>query len=99
MKKFSLRLTTEEIILLKSKLMELDPQASIYLYGSRVDPEKKGGDIDLLIISSSLSSADVSKLRWAFYEDFGEQKMDIILDDGSLSSPFVKHIYPQAKKL
>lgn len=43
-------LTSEEKETLKKSLKELDQDASIYLFGSRADDDKKRGDIDLLII-------------------------------------------------
>ncbi|WP_198262627.1 nucleotidyltransferase domain-containing protein [sulfur-oxidizing endosymbiont of Gigantopelta aegis] len=94
-----MRLSTEEINTIKTSLAELDKLAQVYLFGSRVDDYKKGGDIDLLVISKQLAKKDLAKLRWDFYERFGEQKMDIILDDGRFNTPFAKLIYPQALKL
>jgi hypothetical protein len=38
-------------------------------------------------------------LRLAFFREFGEQKLDILIDDGSLRTPFVRHIFPQATEL
>jgi len=53
--------------------------AKVYLFGSRVDDDKKGGDIDILIISKDkLSFADISQMRLRFYRMFGEQKIDIV---------------------
>ncbi len=94
-----MRLSPEEIETIKSSVMQLDNLATIYLFGSRVDDAKKGGDIDLLILSKHLTHKDISTIRWNFYDHFGEQKMDIIIDDGDLNNPFVKKIYPHALKL
>ncbi len=94
-----MRLTEEAVTTLKSALKREDPQAKLYLYGSRVDDTKRGGDIDLLIISKVLERAAISRIRWAFYEKFGEQKMDILIDDGSLGSAFVKKVMKEAVQL
>ena len=91
-----MRLSTEEISLLKEKVQELSPCAKIFLFGSRVDDTKKGGDIDLLVLSNELTKKDLRYLRLAFFEKFGEQKMDIILDDGSFNAPFLKLISQKA---
>ena len=71
-----MRLSEEQINVLKDSLKRLDALAKLYLFGSRLDDSKKGGDIDLLIKSKKLNRADIRKLRMDFYRHFGEQKMD-----------------------
>lgn len=83
-----MRLSTQEILLLKNTLKKLSNSAQLYLFGSRVDDSKRGGDIDLIVVDQNLTSKDLRKLRIDFYESFGEQKIDILLDDGSFSDPF-----------
>lgn len=94
-----MRLDPKEIETLKSSLKELDRNAKIYLFGSRIDDNKKGGDIDLLVISRKLDKKSVRPLKHKFYENFGEQKKDIIIDNGELNDPFVKKIYRDAVSL
>jgi predicted nucleotidyltransferase len=67
----------------------LDNNAHVYLFGSRVDDTKKGGDIDLLILSDRLTSDDKRTIKMKLYELLGEQKIDLVIaaDD---SDPFVK---------
>ncbi len=91
-----MRLSQEHIMILKSKLNSLASDAKLYLFGSRVDDTKKGGDIDLLIVSKTLAKKDLRLLRIDFFNNFGEQKLDIVLDDGSFKDPFVKYIYKKA---
>lgn len=91
-----MRLTHHEVTLLKEKLTSLSKEAKLYLFGSRVDDSKRGGDIDLLVVSEKLTKKDLRKLRIAFFKAFGEQKLDIILDDGSLKNPFHKMIFQKA---
>ncbi|OAI07552.1 nucleotidyltransferase domain-containing protein [Methylomonas methanica] len=94
-----MRLTQEQINTLKFSLAQIDTSAKIYLFGSRLDDSKKGGDIDLLITSSKVSKSDVRKLRMDFYQNFGEQKMDILIDDGKMNSPFLTKVREQAIEL
>ncbi len=96
---FTMRLTTNEINVLKNKLHLLSDEAKIFLFGSRTDDNKKGGDIDLLIVSEKLTKKDIRKLRLDFFDHFGEQKLDIVLDNGNFSSPFTKIIYNKAIQL
>jgi len=91
-----MRLKQNEITLLKEKLRLLSGEAKLYLFGSRVDDNKQGGDIDLLVVSSELTKKDLRKLRIAFFKVFGEQKLDIILDDGTFTNPFHQMISKKA---
>ena len=81
---------------MKEELSRIAPDARIYLFGSRTDDKKRGGDIDLLIVSDHLTKRDLRKLRLSFFERFGEQRLDIVLDDGSFASPFNRIIRAQA---
>jgi predicted nucleotidyltransferase len=91
-----MRLSSDEINLLKSTLSLLAEDAKIYLFGSRVDDNKRGGDIDLLIVSDRLTRRDLRTLRLEFFKKFGEQKLDIVIDDGSFIKPFNKIIRERA---
>ena len=91
-----MRLTQQQIDVLKNTIHVLSPEAQLYLFGSRVDDTKRGGDIDLLVVSSTLTPKDLRALRIEFYNHFGEQKLDVVLDDGSFSNPFHEHILQKA---
>lgn len=91
-----MRLQEEQIRLLKNKLQSLSNKAQLYLFGSRVDDTKRGGDIDLLVVSDELTEKDLRYLRIEFFKQFGEQKMDIVLDNGEFKNPFTKLIFQKA---
>jgi len=91
-----MRLLSSEVNILKTKLDSLCSGAKLYLFGSRVDDTKRGGDIDLLVVSSELTKKDLRLLRIEFFKKFGEQKLDIVLDDGSFINPFHKVILKKA---
>lgn len=67
----------------------LDPDAIVYLFGSRVDDTKKGGDIDLLVMSARLTSDDKRTIKMKLYDLLGEQKIDLLIAAND-SDPFVK---------
>jgi len=90
------RLSNQEVDVLKAKLYTISSKAKLYLFGSRVDDTKKGGDIDLLVVDKKLTKKDLRVLRVDFFKHFGEQKLDIILDNGELKNSFVKHIFQKA---
>jgi len=59
---------------------------SIVLFGSRADPCRLGGDIDLLVTLDPSQPVDVyrftQRLRLALEDRLGEQRIDIVVDDG-----------------
>jgi len=83
-----MRLSEKEISTLKTTLFKMSPHAKLYLFSSRVNDSLQGGDIDLLVVPESLTKKDISQLRIEFYKVFGEQKIDIILDDGFFKPVF-----------
>lgn len=91
-----MRLNQNQVKILKDKLETICSNAQLYLFGSRVDDDKKGGDIDLIVVSKEVTKRDLRYLRIEFFKHFGEQKLDIILDDGEFKNPFIKHILKKA---
>lgn len=93
-----MRLTEQEQKSIKQIVQSYDPKAQILLFGSRVDPDKKGGDIDLLVISAKLGFADKLNILADLHGELGEQKIDLLLDkDGS--GDFARTVLPTAKAL
>ncbi len=84
-----MRLKDLEQTAILSAVKELDGNARVYLFGSRVDDSKKGGDIDLLVLSDILTRDNKRAIKIKLNELLGEQKIDLVLaaDD---SDPFVK---------
>lgn len=95
------RLSSNESNLIKKVILDLDPHAIIYLFGSRVDLEKRGGDIDLLVISNSLGQKSKSKIRIEIQKNLGDQKIDILLKlpDEINSDPFATMAFNTGVKL
>jgi predicted nucleotidyltransferase len=64
----------------------------IVLFGSRTDPSRRGGDIDLLVELDPRCPGDVyrltQKLRIALEDEIGPQRVDLVVDDGSGTSAF-----------
>ena len=94
-----MRLIQQQQELLKSDILGFDKNARVFLFGSRVDDEKTGGDIDLLVFSHTLDKKQLRQVKWHFYDVFGEQKIDILVDSGNLDSPFVRMIFPLSVEL
>ncbi|MFC1596112.1 nucleotidyltransferase domain-containing protein [Candidatus Margulisiibacteriota bacterium] len=84
-----MRLKDREVTAIKNIILSRDREAKIYLFGSRTDDDKKGGDIDLLIISDKITAPDKRKIKLNLYDQIGEQKIDLLLEK-DLSKSFVK---------
>jgi len=53
--------------------------AKVWLFGSRLDDFKHGGDIDLLLFSEQPIKDEISqiaKFKYQLYQSIGEQKID-----------------------
>jgi len=87
-----MRLTTKDTQAIKDIVFEFDDNAKTYLFGSRTDEGKRGGDIDLLIMSNILTCEDKRKIKLRLYDKLGEQKIDIIIAK-DLEKPFVRIAY------
>jgi len=84
-----MRLKDSEIRAIKETIRSFDNSAKVYLFGSRVYDNKRGGDIDLLILSNKLRNIDKSCIRIKLFDKLGEQKIDIIIAK-DLSSSFTR---------
>ena len=64
----------------------------VVVFGSRTDPNRRGGDIDLLIELEPAKPTDTfrltQRLRLALEDELGEQRIDLVLDDGNVDSAF-----------
>jgi predicted nucleotidyltransferase len=74
-----MRLNLKEQQAIKTTIYQMDQDALIYLFGSRVDDHKKGGDIDLLVLSKRLGFTEQRQIKIKLYELIGEQKIDLII--------------------
>jgi predicted nucleotidyltransferase len=92
------RLSPTEIQAIKRAVLALDSQSQIYLFGSRVDVTKRGGDIDLLILSATLQYEDKLRIKKQLFEQLEEQKIDIVIAQDT-SDPFVRIALQQGVKL
>lgn len=77
-----MRVTTEQITVIKQNTaMIFGENARVFLFGSRVDDTKKGGDIDLFIELSDEIEHPLSKvlyLNGLLQRQLGMQKIDMI---------------------
>lgn len=74
-----------------------DFEGEIYIFGSRLDDTKKGGDIDILLKpTKTLSFEDIIKFQ-AKYFSIMDSDIDIVIYDEN--NPFVKDIVRYAERV
>jgi len=93
-----MRLTADQLDVIRQEVRRLDPEAAVYLFGSRVDDGRRGGDIDLLIFSGVITERLKRRLRLALYDRLGEQKIDIVVARDE-RDPFVRMAKQQGVSL
>lgn len=97
----SIRINPSEIESIVSLFkMFFDGKDHLWIFGSRVDLKKKGGDIDLYIETHISDVQEVNKAKIDFlaklYHAIGDQKIDVIIN--RVSHPFSMPIYDLAKQ-
>ncbi|OJV38345.1 MAG: hypothetical protein BGO29_15380 [Bacteroidales bacterium 36-12] len=99
-----MRLTKDEInaiVLLAKK--HFSDTVKVYLFGSRVDDNLRGGDIDLLIHAEEAYYTLNNEIRYSIdlQRSIGERKIDIVFDDSKLKQreSFYKSIHNTKKLL
>ena len=86
-----MRVQQEQLDFLKQQVLSRARNARVYLFGSRADDRKRGGDIDILIIGERMLSLQEKRdIKIAFYKKFGEQKIDLASFMKDDPSPFKK---------
>jgi uncharacterized protein len=74
-----MRLNPQIIAFFRQKIVDPIPGAKIYLFGSRVSDEERGGDIDLMILTNTLiDKKTIRAIRVEFFKNFGWQKIDLV---------------------
>ena len=74
-----MRLSNRLIEAIKRSIQESFGSVDVYLFGSRVDDSKKGGDIDIAIDTTS-SKSEFRKKKVAFTISMIKQNLDLKID-------------------
>lgn len=84
-----MRIPEEQLIFLKNLIKSILADSKIYVFGSRVYDDKKGGDLDILVLGNKLLSfKEKATIRISFWKKFGEQKIDIVSFRFDDNAPF-----------
>jgi predicted nucleotidyltransferase len=95
-----MRLDKNIIEFFKQRKVEVCPDATLYLFGSRTNDDAKGGDIDLLILTKNQVNKRIFRtIRIEFFKKFGWQKIDLVNFTYDENSVFKKNIQTDAIEL
>jgi len=77
-----MRLNQQYQKVIKSVFEDVFRDGDIYLFGSRVDDTKKGGDIDLYLLIEDKIDLFKKKLKFLakIKKELGEQKIDVVFN-------------------
>ncbi|MBI9107247.1 MAG: nucleotidyltransferase domain-containing protein [Spirochaetales bacterium] len=76
-----MRLQENEKQAIKESFLKIFSPGKIYLFGSRVDDDEKGGDIDLFIETADLDHLREKKIDFLveLKSRIGDQKIDLVI--------------------
>ena len=94
-----MRLSVEEAKSIRQCVLRFDPKAEVFLFGSRADDTRRGGDIDLLIVSKEIGLRQRLRLQSALEDALGLRKIDLVIVDNVDNSPFAKSVQPGSVRL
>ncbi len=84
-----MRIKEDEREILRESVRERDPDAMVYLFGSRADDKAKGGDIDILVLSQRLTLKDKLKIKARIFEFLEDQAIHLVIGRDT-ADPFVR---------
>ncbi len=80
-----MRLSTKYKEVILKYFYQFFKNGEVYLFGSRVDDTKKGGDVDLYLVLNEHSNLFEKKIKFLsrVKRELGEQKIDIVFNTDS----------------
>ena len=90
-----MRISEIEKTTIVNAILEKDKNALIFLFGSRTDDFKKGGDIDILVESDKIGLLEIVKIKNTIFKNIPEQKIDLLVSKSNETNHFVDFISNQ----
>jgi len=84
-----MRISKAELDFFSQEINKVRNDSKKYLFGSRVDDSQRGGDIDILVLSTvKLNLTEKMRIKRNFCNHFGEQKIDLVSFSFNEENPF-----------
>jgi len=98
-----MRLTADQAEVIRTAVREVYGEDSrLWLFGSRVDDTRRGGDIDLLVrpdSSGGYALMDKIRLLGKLERGLGERKIDIVIETQDDQRPIVRIAHERGIRL
>ncbi len=94
-----MRLKPAERLAILKTIRRRDPAAGVYLFGSRVRDDARGGDIDLIAISELPLERERHGILDDLCNELGEQKIDLVFMTPSGGSAFARMLIETRKAI
>lgn len=80
-----MRLSAEVINVIQDTFLRVFEKGDLYLFGSRVDDSRKGGDIDLYVVADQQSQLGEKRIDFLtqIKQKIGDQRIDLVIDRGT----------------
>jgi len=80
-----LRLSAEAINVIQDAFLRVFEKGDLYLFGSRVDDTRKGGDIDLYVVADQQNRLGEKRIDFLaqIKHKIGDQRIDLVIDRGT----------------
>ena len=84
-KERGLRLSAEAINVIQDVFLRVFEKGDLYLFGSRIDDTRKGGDIDLYVVADEQTRLGEKRIDFLtqIKHKIGEQRIDLVIDRGT----------------
>ncbi len=93
-----MRLFQHEQTAITEAVLQVDADAQMYLFGSRVHDAAKGGDIDVLVLSNKISLMVKLDILAQLHLKLGERKIDVAIYPDA-SQPFPRMVIHEGIRL
>ncbi|MDP2834899.1 MAG: nucleotidyltransferase domain-containing protein [Pseudomonadota bacterium] len=80
-----MRLSSEATHAIKETFLQVFDKGELYLFGSRVDDSRKGGDIDLYVVVDNKDHLAEKRIQFLarVKRCIGNQRIDLVVDRGT----------------
>lgn len=80
-----MRLSAEAINVIQDAFLRVFEKGDLYLFGSRVDDTRKGGDIDLYVVADQQNRLGEKRIDFLaqIKHKIGDQRIDLVIDRGT----------------
>ena len=77
--KLKVRLKESEVKAITDSVRNFNPHAEVYIFGSRAKPDRRGGDIDILVVSNVIGWKERRKIKVELIKQLGDRKIDLLV--------------------